>query len=113
MKIPKSLKLPRKLKKEFKKGFTRNIHNPSKNFSRNPDKISVISYIRYTYSGSNTKSFYRLCKFARKEEKRLFEKFYLEALNHQFKSTINEIDIIYNPFAVLKNPNVHMGIPNM
>lgn len=70
MKIPKSLKLPRKLKKEVKKGFVLNGHNSPMRFSSNPFETSVSSFFNYTYLGSNTKSFFRLCKVMRKEEKR-------------------------------------------
>ena len=56
MKIPKSLKLPRKLKKEVKKGITRNVRNT-------PDGVSCSMYETVSYSGSNTKAFYRLLKY--------------------------------------------------
>lgn len=56
MKIPKSLKLPRKLKKEIKKGFTRNVRNT-------PDGVSCSMYETVNYSGSNTKAFRRLLKY--------------------------------------------------
>ena len=56
MKIPKSLKLPRKLKKEVKKGITRNVRNT-------PDGVSCSMYETVTYSGSNTKAFRRLLKY--------------------------------------------------
>ena len=56
MKIPKSLKLPRKLKKEVKKGITRNVRNT-------PDGVSCSMYETVSYSGSNTKAFRRLLKY--------------------------------------------------
>lgn len=71
MKIPRTLKLPRKLKKELKKGFNRNIRTFSPHLSQNPIACSVYSYT--TYSGSNTKSFRRLCKYVRKEETKYFK----------------------------------------
>ncbi len=83
MKLPrkyKLLKLPRKLKKELKKGFTRNIH-PTVPTSENllSGCISFSIYQNISYSGSNTKSFFRLCKFARKEEQRTM-KFRIESM---------------------------------
>jgi hypothetical protein len=78
MKLPRSLKLPRKLKKELKKGFTRNIHPsfPTIKESNNPltGSFSCSIYQNISYSGSNTKSFFRLCKFARKEERLTMKK---------------------------------------
>lgn len=83
MKIPRSLKLPRKLKKELKKGFTRNIHPPFHSIkeSKNPltGFVSYSMYQNISYSGSNTKSFFRLCKFARKEQQRTM-KFRMEEM---------------------------------
>ena len=76
MKIPQSLKLPRKLKKELKKRFTRNYHN-SGPFIDN-DTCKVTMYTKVTYSGSNTKSFFRLCKYVRKVEKQNLERWYNE-----------------------------------
>lgn len=65
MKIPKSIKLPRKLKKELKKEVERRV----KNFP--PIKINngVIANFATSYLGSNTKPFKRLCRFFRKEER--------------------------------------------
>jgi len=74
MKIPKSLKLPSKLKKEVKKGITRNIYNSNISVTHNPLSCSIYSVTNY--SGSNTKSYRRLCRFARKEEKRAIQQMY-------------------------------------
>ena len=84
MKIPKSLKLPRKLKKEVKKGINRNIKSWPPVMSFNPGAVSCSMHQTVSYSGSNTKSFRRLCKFARKEEKRVYEKMMQDAINRQF-----------------------------
>ena len=84
MKIPKALKLPRKLKKEVKKGFNRNIKSGPPVMSFNPGALSCSMHQTVSYSGSNTKSFRRLCKFARKEEKRVYEKMIQDAINRQF-----------------------------
>lgn len=73
MKIPKSLKLPRKLKKEVKKGITRNVL-PYRNIGFSSYLGLSQTHITVSYSGSNTKAFRRLCKYARKEEKRTYEK---------------------------------------
>jgi hypothetical protein len=96
MKLPcknKLLKLPRKLKKELKKGFTRNIHPsfPAIKESQNPltGSVSCSMYQNISYSGSNTKSFFRLCKFARKEErmkiKNMHESMGRDILNRSLK----------------------------
>jgi hypothetical protein len=76
MKLPRSLKLPRKLKKELKKGFRQNIHP----FFPNINKVGILSgnysiscHQNITYSGSNTKSFFRLCRYARKEQVRMMK----------------------------------------
>ena len=69
MKIPKTIKLHRKLKKELKQGFTQNIRNGLPEITGS----SVSCYTTVSYSGSGTKAFRRLCKFARKEEKRCFQ----------------------------------------
>lgn len=74
MKIPKTLKLPRKLKKELKKGFTRHIQNGPPVMSCNSDVPSVNILMNISYSGSNTKSFRRMCMYARKEEQRNYQK---------------------------------------
>jgi len=75
MKIPKTIKIPRKLKKELKKGFESKAHHSTPNFSSDPTKVSVSSLFHYTYHGSNTKSFFRLCRLMRKEEKRIWKTF--------------------------------------
>ena len=67
MKIPKSLKLPRKLKKEVKKGITRNVRNT-------PDGVSCSMYETVTYSGSNTKAFRRLLKYLLRLQKIQFKR---------------------------------------
>ena len=64
MKIPKNIKLPRKLKKELKKGIER---KEKRFFARNE------AYFYTYYTGSNTKSFRRLCKYVKKEERKVFE----------------------------------------
>lgn len=94
MKIPKSLKLPRKLKKELKKGFTRNICNNGPVWSKNPDIVSCSMYSTVSYSGSNTKSFWRLCKFSRREEKRMYEKMIQDAIKKQFDWLDNDVSDI-------------------
>jgi len=73
MKIPKSLKLPRKLKKELKKGFVRNVRNSGPVLSDKPGVVSCSMFQTVSYSGSNTKSFRRLCKHVRKDEKRMYD----------------------------------------
>ncbi len=74
MKIPKTLKLPRKLKKEVKKGVSRNIQMWPPVMSSNPGVVSCSMFQTVSYSGSNTKSYRRLCKYARKEQRRAFKK---------------------------------------
>lgn len=76
MKIPKTLKLPRKLKKELKKGFKRNItpHYPVFDSVCRENGTSLNMYETVSYSGSNTKAFRRLCKVARKNEKICFNR---------------------------------------
>lgn len=97
MKIPKSLKPPRKLKKELKKGFTRNIH-PAIKESKNPltGSVSYSIHQNISYSGSNTKSFFRLCKYARKEEKTkmklMYEQMARDILNEELKYIISDTD---------------------
>jgi len=140
MKIPKSLKLPRKLKKEVKKGITRNVHTSPMKFSSFPDKISVCSFFYYTYLGSNTKSFFRLCKVMRKEEKRTmrinFEKMFENLNEHtrvQFWNTAQRkmyegLSMSFDPaegysksaiFLAefqgihLRNTEIHAIIPNL
>ena len=90
MKIPKNIKLPRKLKKELKKGIER---KEKQFFARNE------AYFYTYYTGSNTKSFLRLCKFARKEEKKEFERYTKQTIDNIFsaenlKSDISKEDII-------------------
>lgn len=83
MKIPKSLKLPRKLKKELKKGVRQTIYNSG--FRRrcgNPFSASI--FMSTNYIGSNTRSFFRLCKVMRKEQKEYFRKLY-DQLYDQFE----------------------------
>jgi len=94
MKIPKSLKLPRKLKKEVKKCFTRNIRNNGPVWSKNPDIVSCSMYSTVYYSGSNTKSFRRLCKLGRREEKRMYEKMIQDAIKKQFDWLDNDVSDI-------------------
>lgn len=77
MRMPKTIKLPRKLKKELKKGFTQNIRNGLPEITGS----SVSCYTTVSYSGSGTKAFRRLCKFARKEEKRCFQIRYDQAVS--------------------------------
>lgn len=72
MKIPKFLKLPRKLKKELKKGFVRNVRNSAPVLSDKPGVVSCSMFQTVSYTGSNTKSFRRLCKAVRREEKRMY-----------------------------------------
>lgn len=74
MKIPKSLKLPRKLKKELKKGITRNFY--SSNMQVTHDPLNCVFYNITTYSGSNTKPFRSLLKILRKEEKKKYKMMY-------------------------------------
>ncbi len=75
MKIPKSLKLPRKLKKEVKKGITRNnVHKSPMKFSNDIGEVSAIGFYTTTYKGSNTKAFFRLCKYVRRLENLLLKK---------------------------------------
>ena len=62
MKIPKSLKLPRKLKKEVKKGITRNVL-PYRNIGFSSYLGLSQTHITVSYSGSNTKAFRRLLKY--------------------------------------------------
>ena len=83
MKIPKSLKLPRKLKKEVKKGITRNVL-PYRNIGFSSYLGLSQTHITVSYSGSNTKAFRRLCKYARKEEKRVYEQMIKDEINKQF-----------------------------
>ena len=68
MKIPINFKLPRKLKKELKKGFTRNIKSGAPEIKESPTGICTSMFMAVSYSGINTKSFRRLCRFARKIE---------------------------------------------
>lgn len=98
MKIPKSLKLPRKLKKEVKKGFNRNIKSgvPITSF----DAHSIVYYFYQVsfYTGSNTKSFRRLCKYAMKEEKRVYEKMFQEEMCKQiYKTYVDNVPIGLRP----------------
>lgn len=76
MKIPHTLKFPRKLKKEVKKGIVRNTYQSKIRITRNP--LSCLMYYGTTYSGSNTKSFRRLCKYIRKMEKSFINISYYE-----------------------------------
>lgn len=80
MKIPKSLKLPRKLKKEMKKGFTK-IVKPIPLSRTQMLETGFMVAMQTKYAGSNTKSFRRLCKFARMDEKRMFEQMAKDAIN--------------------------------
>lgn len=73
MKLQNNFKLPRKIKKELKKGF-RKIIKPLLLSQMQMIESGFMVSTRITYSGSNTKSFRRLCKYARKEEKRMYEK---------------------------------------
>lgn len=72
MKIPKTFKLPRKLKKEIKKGFRR-IERRSK-VSVSYQSVGAFWSYSYTTNGRRTKSFYRLVKIAEKEQKKYFKK---------------------------------------
>ena len=107
MKIPKSLKLPRKLKKELKKGFTRNIRNSGLQGAANPISFPVNQFSMYqtvSYSGSNNKSFRRLCKFARKEEKRLFTKLMNDAIAHMNFDFDNDVEDMLMGRMVFRYP---------
>ena len=65
MKIHKSLKLPRKLKKEVKKGITCNVtpHYPVFYPVCRENGTSLSMYETVSYSGSNTKAFRRMLKY--------------------------------------------------
>lgn len=111
MKLPrkhKLLKLPRKIKKELKKGFSRNIHPsfPTIKESNNPftGSVSCSIYQKITYSGSNTKSFFRLCKFARKEERLMFEQMARDYLNrnYEFINTNFDTESLLNGNQVIR-----------
>lgn len=73
MKIPKSLKLPRKLKKEVKKGITRNVL-PYRNIGFSSYLGLSQTHITVSYSGSNTKAFYRLLKYLLRLQKIQFKR---------------------------------------
>lgn len=72
MKNPKTFKLPRKLKKEIKKGFRR-IEKRDEIFLSDSTFSTFWSY-SYTTNSRKTKSFYRLVKIAEKEQKKYFKK---------------------------------------
>jgi len=70
MKIPKIVKIPRKLKKELKKGVERRIRRSGPVMDEINSAISM--YETASYLGSGTKPYHRLCKYLRKEEKSIF-----------------------------------------
>lgn len=69
MKVPVNFKLPRKLKKELKKGFNRNIRRSNLGVTESPTGICTSLFMSVSYTGSNTRAFRRLCKFARRQER--------------------------------------------
>ena len=77
MKIPKTLKLPRKIKKELKKGFERRVYSGmlrpiEGQIKPNQKKIiysgGVVTYTYVPYSGSGTKACKKACSYLRREE---------------------------------------------
>lgn len=75
MKIPKSIKLPRKLKKELKKGVEIKV---KKYPIIKMDGSTVSLFNTPIYVGSGTKPFNGLCKCLRREERRKIEPIFLE-----------------------------------
>lgn len=70
--IPKTIRMPRKLKKELKKGIERKIRVHGPYMGIKPASWSM--YETVSYLGSGTKPCHRLYKYLRKEEKRIFRK---------------------------------------
>ena len=103
MKMPNPLKLPRKLKKEVKKGFTRNVYNSPMKLSSNPFETSVSSFFNYTYSGGNTKAFFRLCKAMRKEEKCTMKL----VINKMIESWTPRTSLWSSFYHCIEQPNLH------
>ena len=115
MKKSIDFKLPRKLKKEIKKGF-RKIIKPVLLSQMQMIESGFMVSTRITYSGSNTKSFRRLCKYAIREEKKQFERHTKQAINNIFsaeniKSDISKEDIIkFQQAMFIGSPAVYSNI---
>jgi hypothetical protein len=70
----KTFRLPRKLKKELKKGFVREVR-------RNFTESGISFWYVYRTSGRKTKSFYRLVRLSNRADKDLYKRIVKEYLD--------------------------------
>ena len=71
MKIPKTIKLPRKIKKEIKKGVTRTIIQGFPVLAMDVVSRSTKIHWGTAYHGSGTKACKKACSYFRKEETKI------------------------------------------
>lgn len=106
MKIPKSLKLPRKLKKEVKKGITRNVRNT-------PDGVSCSMYETVSYSGSNTKAFRRLLNYIIRLQKIQLNRMADLSVRLDLLEDIESVKIFKSEFDEFKKINAMSNLIDM
>ena len=104
--IPKCLKLPRKLKKEIKKGITRNVRNT-------PDGVSCSMYETVNYSGSNTKAFRRLLNYIIRLQKIQLNRMADLSVRLDLLEDIESVKIFKSEFDEFKKINAMSNLIDM
>ena len=113
MKIPKSLKLPRKLKKEIKKGFTRNVIEGYPVLSNTSDGVSCSIYQTVNYSGSNTKAFRRLLNYIIRLQKIQLNRMADLSVRLDLLEDIESVKIFKSEFDEFKKINAMSNLIDM
>lgn len=115
MKIPKSLKLPRKLKKEVKKGITRNVtpHYPVFDPVCRENGTSLSMYETVSYSGSNTKAFRRLLKYLLRLQKIQFVRMNDLTIKLDLIEDVESVNVFKSEFDEFKKINAMSNLIDM